>query len=74
MTEMLGPSQRRIKNKYETLELWLKLEGFDANVLLQGLKYYLGHSRGLPYRGGEENDHKMPLKYTFYFGGPIRRF
>jgi hypothetical protein len=49
------------KSKYEPLSLWLKGDGFDANMLPQGLKYYKGHARALSYRGDEENDHEWPI-------------
>jgi hypothetical protein len=54
--------------------LGLKWDGFDANMLPQGLKYYRGHFRALSYRGGEENDPEMPLKSIFNFGHPLRQF
>jgi hypothetical protein len=49
-------------------------DGFDANMLPEGLKYYRGYSRALSYRGGEENNHEMPLSFIFYVGHPIWQF
>jgi hypothetical protein len=58
MTEMFGLPQRHIEKNTKLSSLWLKRDGFDANMLPQGLKYCRDHSRALSYRGGGVNDSK----------------
>jgi hypothetical protein len=75
---MFGPPSGILKIYKKPSSLGLKWDGFDANMLSQGLKYYRDYSRALDrdisYLRGEENDHKMHKNMSFILGPLFRRF